>query len=210
MIRRFAPAFTPWRGAAVTAMFATGGLLLSAGAWIPVKAEVAQYLLNRAWAATQDGAERVRPWPWADTWPIARLHLPTADEPLVVLAGASARNLAFGPVHLEGSAEPGTAGVSIIAGHRDTHFAALRELHPGDRLYVESANGGVAAYVVTAVDVVDAERATLRTQTDESVLALVTCWPFDAVTPGGPMRYVVTAAREAEMPRPELVARAGG
>ena len=24
------------------------------------------------------------------------------------------------------------------------------------------------------------------------MVALVTCWPFDAVTPGGPERYVVT------------------
>jgi hypothetical protein len=27
---------------------------------------------------------------------------------------------------------------------------------------------------------------------DQSVVLLVTCYPFDAVMPGGPLRYVVT------------------
>ena len=185
----------PPRTAALLALIAAGTALFAAGAWIPVKAEIAQRLLNRAWAATQDDSRRVRPWPWADTWPIARLHLPTADEPLTVLAGASGRNLAFGPAHLDGSSSPGATGVSIIAGHRDTHFSALRGLRVGDRLDVEQAGGGVQPYEVVAIDVVDAERAVLRRDADEPVIALVTCYPFDAVSVRGPLRYVVTAVR---------------
>ena len=64
---------------------------------MPVKAEVAQQLLNRAWTATSDDRRNVKPWPWADTWPVARLRLPGSGEPLTVLAGASGRNLAFAP-----------------------------------------------------------------------------------------------------------------
>ena len=37
------------------------------------------------------------------------------------------------------------------------------------------------AYEVTALDVVDSERAELRLDADESIVVLVTCWPFDAV-----------------------------
>ncbi|HEU4579859.1 MAG TPA: hypothetical protein VFS67_16480, partial [Polyangiaceae bacterium] len=30
-----------------------------------------QVLLRRAWAAARAGDEHARPWPWADTWPVA-------------------------------------------------------------------------------------------------------------------------------------------
>src|SRR5690606_25093194 len=101
------------------------------------KAEAAQWLLNRAWSATDDDRRAVRPWPWADTWPVARLHLPDARRPLTVLAGASGRNLAFGPTLVEGTAEIGTDGVSIVTGHRDTHFHVLENLAVGDRFSME-------------------------------------------------------------------------
>lgn len=49
---------------------------VSSGAWIYVKAQLAQVLLQRAWAGTLAGQQDVKPWPWADTWPIARLIVP--------------------------------------------------------------------------------------------------------------------------------------
>ncbi len=42
----------------------------------------------------------VKPWPWADTHPVARLIAPAQDADVLVLAGASGRTLAFGPGHL--------------------------------------------------------------------------------------------------------------
>jgi len=119
------------------ALLAAGCAFLIAGAWIPVKADLAQQLLDRAWTATVEGSagQRApqRPWPWADTWPVARLTLPTSGRALTVLAGASGRNLAFGPALMDGSAPLGAPGVSVIAGHRDTHFSALGKLSIGDR-----------------------------------------------------------------------------
>ncbi len=163
------------------------------GWYLPAKAALAQTLLNRAWAATRDdNRAAVKPWPWADTWPVARLHLPGESAPLTVLAGASGRNLAFAPTLLDGSAEPGTPGVTVIAGHRDTHFRALEKLALGDEFTLERPDGVTLRYAVAALDVIDVERDVLRLDADESVVALVTCWPFDAVTPGGPERYVVT------------------
>jgi sortase A len=135
----------------------------------------------------------VRPWPWADTWPVARLKLPGAGEPLTVLAGASGRNLAFGPALLDGSAAPGAPGVTVIAGHRDTHFNALAGLAQGDRIELERADGTLLSYEVAAIDVIDSEREMLRLDAPEPALALVTCYPFDALASGGPLRYVVTA-----------------
>lgn len=183
------------RRLALGAIFVLGAALLAAGFWLPAKAQLAQQLLNRAWAETvaSNGTAGVRPWPWADTWPVAQLTLPGRREPLTVLAGASGRTLAFAPALMDGSAMPGEAGVSVIAGHRDTHFRALRELALGDQLTLERPDGARFTYEVAALDVVDSARAELRLDADESTVALVTCWPFDAVTVGGSWRYVVTA-----------------
>jgi len=170
-----------------------GAALLIAGFWVPVKAELAQQLLNRAWAAIKEDGRVARPWPWADTWPVARLTLPTSDRALTVLAGASGRNLAFGPALMDGTALPGTVGLSVIAGHRDTHFRELGKLAIGDRFEIELPHGASYVYEVAEIDVIDAERTMLRLDADESVVALVTCYPFEAVVPGGSLRYVVMA-----------------
>jgi sortase A len=181
------------RRLALAALIALGVALLAAGFWLPAKAELAQHLLNRAWDRTTDGDAAAKPWPWADTHPVARLTLPGADEPMTVLAGASGRNLAFAPALLDGSAAPGTHGVTVIAGHRDTHFRTLATLAIGDDLKLERPDGSVYVYRVTDLDVVDSAHAELRLDADESIVVLVTCWPFEAVTPGGSWRYVVTA-----------------
>jgi sortase A len=182
-----------WR-TVLLAIALAGAALLAAGFWVPVKAELAQQLLNRAWAATREsgGADRVRPWPWADTWPVARLHFASSAEPLTVLAGASGRNLAFGPALMDGSAELGSPGVSVIAGHRDTHFRALADLALGERFEIELPDGSSRAYEVAAIDVVDSSSSALRLDAAQSTIALVTCWPFDALAPGGTLRFVVT------------------
>lgn len=181
------------RAAALAALVCCGASFGAAGAYIPVKAQIAQWLLNRAWAAAEDGRREARPWPWADTWPVARLRLSGAGEPLIVLAGASGRNLAFGPVHVEGTASPGASGVAVIAGHRDTHFKALRTLRIGDRIAIDAPGAASYRFEVTAIDVVDAERATILLDAETPAVALVTCYPFDTPVPGGPLRFVVTA-----------------
>jgi sortase A len=182
-----------WRRWAVGLLIALGVGLLAAGFWLPAKAELAQHLLNRAWSRTTEGDADAKPWPWADTHPVARLALPGGGEPLTVLAGASGRTLAFAPALMDGSASVGAPGVSVIAGHRDTHFRPLAKLAIGDTLALERPDGAVLTYEVTALDVVDSERAQLRLDSDESVVVLVTCWPFEAVAVGGSWRYVVTA-----------------
>ena len=184
------------RRLAVVALLLLGAALLAMGWYLPAKAALAQELLNRAWVATRDdNRAAVKPWPWADTWPVARLQLPGESAPLTVLAGASGRNLAFAPTLLDGSAEPGAPGVTVIAGHRDTHFRALQNLAIGDEFTLERPDGVILRYAVAALDVIDVDRDVLRLDADESMVALVTCWPFDAVTLGGPERYVVTGVR---------------
>jgi sortase A len=110
-----------------------------------------------------------------------------------VLSGASGRNLAFAPAHLEGSAVPGEPGVIVIAGHRDTHFEILQELTTGMQIVVEDAGGAVHRFEVTAIEIVDSTRSGIRLDSAEPALVLSTCYPFDALTAGGPLRFVVQA-----------------
>jgi sortase A len=180
-------------GAALAALLALGAASLLVGFWMPLKAALAEELLNRAWSAARRGEGHVKPWPWADTWPVARLSLPTARTgPLIVLAGASGRGLAFAPGLLDGSAQPGEPGVAVIAAHRDTHFRALARLGLGDRFEIERADGARFAYEVSSINVIDTRTESLRLDADASVIALVTCYPFDSLVPGGTLRYVVT------------------
>jgi len=48
-------------------------------------------------------------------------------------------------------------------------------------------------YEVIGADVVDARKGSLVLDTEAAMLSLVTCYPFEARDPGGPLRYVVTA-----------------
>ena len=161
------------------------------GAWIHAKAALAQVLLDRAWLRTIDGAATARAWPWADSWPVARLQI--GDAAQIVLAGVSGEALAFGPGLIDGSAAPGTPGTTAIAGHRDTHFRALRHIGAGDTVRLQDATGRLHRYQVTATEVVHENEARIRLDGDRHRLLLITCWPFDAVDPDGPLRYLVFA-----------------
>jgi sortase A len=177
----------------VSALLCLGFWQLGQGAYIPAKAWLAQELMQRAWVRAGGGEERATPWPWADTWPVARLTAKQRDVDLIVLAGGSGRTLAFGPGHLSASAMPGQAGNAIIGGHRDTHFQFLKKVEVGELLGMETTRGQRHIYKVVGVDIVDSRKGSLVLDTDAAMLTLVTCYPFDALEAGGPLRYVVTA-----------------
>lgn len=193
--RRWLARHTMWRAATigtVASLFA-GSLLLSQGLWIPGKAALAQILLDRAWKETRDQGAGVRAWPWADAVPVARLHLP--DESLVVLSGGSGEALAFAPSHIPGSAEPGRFGTTMIAGHRDTHFIALRRLAPDTAVVVERPDGLRIRYKVEKAMVVPAGQYRIADD-DRPTLALVTCWPFEGLAGESTERFIVLARAE--------------
>jgi sortase A len=185
------------------ALIAVGVWQLGQGGWIYAKAVLAQHLLQRAWTRTLAGEREVRPWPWADTWPVARLRVPAHGTELIVLDGVSGRTLAFGPGHASGSARPGAPGTAIVSGHRDTHFRFLQRLTPGDEIVVDTPGRPPVRFLVREATVVDARTAVIGSVGDgTAALVLLTCYPFDAVSPGGPLRYVVAAeAASAEVRR---------
>ena len=166
---------------------------MTRAAYIHSKASLAQVLIRRAWAKASKKGDLPKPWPWADTAPVARLISRTHDVDLVVLAGSSGRTLAFGPGHITGTALPGSHGNSAIGGHRDTHFHFLRDVAVGERLTIESPSGVKTQYRVTSAAIVDGNDSSILRDAADDRLTLITCYPFDAIQPGGPLRYVVTA-----------------
>lgn len=164
-------------------------LLLSQSLWIPLKAELAQWLIERSWQQVLAGDEQARPWPWADTRPVGVLSVPDLDIRQMILEGNSGRNLAFGPVLLDGTARGQDL---VISGHRDTHFGFLRDLFPGDRVQVQLKNRS-EWYEVSQLEIIDSRLKELVIEPGTSRLSLVTCFPFDSPSAGGPLRYVVTA-----------------
>lgn len=170
-------------------------LLCSQALWIHVKATLAQHLIAQAWQRTLAHPDVPhRPWRWADTWPVMRLQWPQGDLDLYVLAGSTGNALAFGPGHTFGTAAI-AQGASVVAGHRDTHFAFLQHLQPGSTLRVQNQQGQWFEYEVVHITINDSNEGPLEIDASQDSLTLVTCYPFDAINPGGPLRYVVTGMR---------------
>jgi len=172
-------------------------VLVAAGWLVPpavqlAKAELAQVLIPHAWEKTLATGQNHKPWPWADTWPVAKLKGPSGDVQYV-LAHASGQSLAFGPSLLPLSVAPQSTGTVALAAHRDTHFAYLEDTQHGDRFTLQRADGSQTEYHVVRTEVVDSSNNQLYFQEQYSELKLVTCYPFNALASGGPLRYVVTA-----------------
>jgi len=180
---------------------AVAGALCSArGAWMYAKAQLAQVLLERAWARTLHGERDVKPWGWADTWPVARIEFPRQQKSYIVLDGASGRTMAFGPGHVDGTAMPDRAGNCVISAHRDTQFAVLRDVESGDPIVLQTRDGRSVRYRVLEHRIVDKNDTSLLEPSRGRILTLITCFPFDAIRPGGRLRYVVVA--QALLPVP--------
>ncbi|MFS1422552.1 class GN sortase [Shewanella sp. 10N.286.48.B5] len=178
-----------------------GVSFLSHGAYMQVKANFAQYLIEQAWNKTLQDQTPYKPWSWADTHPVGKLMLyadketdvyPVGD-PMFVLAGASGRNLAFGPSLMLKGAGVGEVGNTIIAGHRDTHFSHLKNVKKGDIVELETAIGQIQSYLITGIDIVHETQTEILDMTADNQLTLITCYPFEDLSASSDYRYVVTA-----------------
>lgn len=167
-------------------------VLIGDGCWIRIKAVLAQVLLKRAWQQTMILGKPVKAWPWADTWPVARLRVERLGVDTIVLEGDSGEVLAFGPGHLSASAQPADEGNCVLAGHRDTSFTFLAAIRKGDIVSVQAQNGKELRYRIISTAVERYDYLFLEDSTTPW-LTLITCYPFDSPVPGGPLRFIVFA-----------------
>lgn len=179
------------------AFLVLGMVQFGSGVWIYAKAQLAQYLIAQVWQESLLDKQRHRPWPWADTFPVAELTI--NNHKWYVLAGANGRNLAFGPTHLSATPLPGELGNSVVVGHRDTQFNILKTLKIGEVIAVKNIYGE-SRYRVNSLNIAQARQLSLwqldsADDAGQSTLTLITCYPFDSLRPNPTQRFVVSAAR---------------
>jgi sortase A len=169
-----------------------GAILFGDGAYIHAKAWLAQMLLERAFDRSIATGQPVKPWSWADTWPVARIEVKRIGASAIVLEGTSGQALAFGPGHIHRTVDAGERGVAVYAAHRDTHFRFLRNVAIGDEIEVTRSDGKRFRYRADSSAIVHFDASGIDPATQGFELVLATCWPFDAVT-SGPERYLLHA-----------------
>ena len=184
---------------ALVAAFAGGLLLLAAGS---------QWFLGQ-YREDADRLELTREW----AAPVSEVSLtPAVAEPIgmgilkidrlhfavIVRHGASDQALSKGLGWIAGTARPGQNGNVGIAGHRDTFFRALQDIHAGDEVTVSTAAGD-RHYQVQETRIVEPDELAVLAATREDYLTLVTCFPFSFVGPA-PQRFIVRA--RAVLPQP--------
>ena len=169
------------------------GLVIAQSLYLPAKAVAAQALLHLAWQRTLATGIQHKPWPWADTATLARINFPELEGELILLAGSMGRTLAFAPGHMSGSSLPDGKGHMVISGHRDTHFAMLENIQMGHRIEIEDRTGHLKTYRVNDIRIVDSRNEQVILAHDKERLTLITCYPFDAIQAGGPLRLRIDA-----------------
>ncbi len=182
----------PFAALVATALFFAGLILCGQGVWIHAKALLAQVLLERAFARSLTSGAIVKPWSWADTWPVAVIELPRIGARVIALEGGTGQALAFGPGHVALTPDAGERGTAVYAAHRDTHFAFLRDARIGDEIRVTRRDGATFRFRMTATSVVHWDASGIDPLAPGQRLVLATCWPIEART-RGPLRYLVHA-----------------
>src|SRR5215475_8660888 len=147
-----------------------GFALLGHGAYIYAKA-----LLAHAFAQSIASGHPVKPWSWADTWPVARIEVKRLGASTIVLAGSSGQALAFGPGHVELTANAGERGVAVYSAHRDTHFRFLKEVKVGDEIEVTRRDGKLFRYRADSHSVVRFDQFGIDALSSGYELVLSTC-----------------------------------
>jgi len=122
---------------------------------------------------------------------LGRLDAPSVKLSTVVLEGSDDGTLSRGSGHIEDTPFPGDPGNVGIAGHRDTTFRALRNIHVGDALEFKTADR-LYRYRISKTMIVGPDDVYVLDPTPRPALTLVTCYPFEFVG-HAPRRFIVRA-----------------
>jgi sortase A len=158
---------------------------------IDLKAKVAQILLNHAWQQSLKNGEGAQPWPSFDGKPIFKLEIVKHQISQIVLDGTSGQSLAFGPAFHKESFLPSSNKITAISSHRDSHGEYIKNLEIGDILKLQDLDNNWHTYKIEEFLIVDVNDA--FTIDKRNRLLLITCYPFDALLSGTPLRYIVSA-----------------
>jgi sortase A len=176
------------------------GIGLGLGAWCAVVLAEARFVASLPVPSPVGVAASARPTRRPGAW-VAKLDAPSVRLSATVLEGSDDATLARGAGHIDGTAypwEPGNGNVGI-AGHRDTTFRAVRNLHTGDPIEITTSDR-IYRYRITKAFIVDPEDIYVLDRADEPMLTLVTCYPFKFIG-HAPHRYIIQATLVSDSPR---------
>jgi sortase A len=181
-----------------------GLLLLISGSREFIESWWSQHELSEQ---TQQQPEQAKPVPQHTPRPLsvfrrgelfARLSIPRLNSQWSVVEGTGKQELRRGPGHMIGTAFPGQPDNMIIAGHRDTHFRALKDIREGDEIVV-AFEGEELTYRVRSTEIVRPTSTEVLQRTREPRLTLITCYPFYYVG-SAPKRFIVQAELAGRSP----------
>ena len=172
-------------------LLAGGGYFSYQAVKIDLKAKVAQILLNHAWQQSLKNGEGAQPWPSFDGKPIFKLEIVKHQISQIVLEGTSGQALAFGPAFHQESFLPSSNKITAISSHRDSHGEYIKNLEIGDILKLQDLDNNWHTYKIEEFLIVNVKDAV--TINKRNRLLLITCYPFDAILSGTPLRYIVSA-----------------
>ncbi|MFT6925746.1 MAG: sortase A [Psychromonas sp.] len=158
------------------------------------KAMLAQRLLSIAWVSQLEDGKPHKPWPWADSGPIAELSI-AGQAPLMVLKGASANHLTLAPAWMVSSSAFGQAGNSVVVAHNDSYFKQLKEVQLNSLLTLHSYPNLPYNYQVMVTKRVNEKKLSVLAVNDQEILTLTTCYPFTSRLINRGLCYVVIAKR---------------
>lgn len=169
--------------------------LLAKPSYLFAKSIAAQLLLNHAWQQSQQWGDKHLPWQWSDSYPVAKLTDLKSNQSWIVLSGMTGRAMAFAPAWLEDSAKPNQYGNTVISAHNDSHFRVLENTEIGDVFLLEDKLGVIVNYRVITVDVVEERNISPYQFQDETMITLITCYPFEITHQHKSNRLVVQALK---------------
>ena len=176
-------------------LLAGGGYFAVAAFKIEIKARLAQVLLQHAWHKTIKTGEDQRPWKSFDGVPILRLTIPSHEVDQIVLAGTSGQALAFGPAFHNESKLPGKVWTTVLSSHRDSHGIYIKQLQKGDAIKLQDRFQQWHSYTIEDFSILNVKTDTISAADAGEALLIVTCYPFNALASGTPLRYVVSASQ---------------
>jgi sortase A len=129
----------------------------------------------------------------AETSRLGRIEIGVIGVDAIILEGTDDLTLRRAVGHLPGTALPGQNGNVAIAGHRDTFFRGLRNIHKDNEITLTTLKASYL-YKVDSTEVVDPQDADVLDESDDPTLTLITCYPFNFVG-SAPRRFIVRASK---------------
>jgi len=124
---------------------------------------------------------------------VGQIEISSIGLTAMIEEGDNGKTLRRAVGHLPGSALPGQPGNVVLAGHRDTFFRPLRNIHKGDEITLTTL-AGAYRYRVDFTEIVGPRDTKVLNHSDDPILTLVTCYPFYFVGPA-PRRFIVRASQ---------------